>query len=100
MAELKIVLHAPTPGALARARSNAMNIQKSQPNAQVRIVANGEAIEEAVSKRDAGTDECLVLCSNSLRKHDLDAPDGVEVTTAGVLLLAQLQQDGWIYIRA
>ncbi len=100
MSELKIVLHAPTPGALTRARSNATNLRNAEPNAQIRIVANGEAINQAVAERDAGTDECLVLCNNSLKKKALEAPEGIEVTTAGILLLAQLQQEGWIYIRA
>lgn len=100
MSELKIVLHAPTPNALARARSNATNLRNAAPGAQIRIVANGEAIADAVEKRDVATDECLVLCSNSLKKKELHAPEGIEVTTAGILLLAQLQQDGWIYIRA
>lgn len=100
MSELKIVLHAPTPAALARARSNATNLRNAAPGAEIRIVANGESIEDAVTKRDAGTDECLVLCSNSLKKKELQAPEGIEVTAAGILLLVQLQKEGWVYIRA
>lgn len=100
MADLKIVLHAPTPAALQRARSNAANLRAAAPQAQVRIIANSTAVEKAVGERDPGTDACLTLCQNSLKKHGVEAPGDVEVTPAAILLLAELQQQGWIYIRA
>lgn len=100
MAQLRIVIHAPTPQALQRARSNVANLKAQEPNAEVRIIANSTAVEKAVGERDEATDQCLTLCRNSLNKHGLDAPSGVEVTSAAVLLLAKLQQEGWIYIRA
>lgn len=100
MSNLKVILHAPTPQALQRARNNAANLRNAAPDAVVRIVANAQAVEKAVGERDAATDQCLTLCNNSLKKHSLDAPEGVDTTASAILLIAQLQQEGWLYIRA
>lgn len=100
MSELRVLLHAPTPSALQRARSNAANLRVAAPHAQVRIIANSNAVETAVGEPDPGTDTCLTLCQNSLRRHGVDAPSHIEVTPAAMLLLVELQQQGWIYIRA
>lgn len=100
MAELRVLLHAPTPAALQRARSNAVNLRASASQVQVRIIANSSAVEKAVGEPDPGTDTCLTLCQNSLRKHGVEAPGEVDVTPAAILLIVELQQQGWIYIRA
>lgn len=100
MSDLRVLLHAPTPAALQRARSNAANLRAAAPQAQVRIIANSNAVEKAVGEPDPGTDTCLILCQNSLRKHGVEAPSNVEITPAAMLLLVELQQQGWIYIRA
>lgn len=97
---MKVVIHAPTPQALQRARSNAANLRAAVPDAEVRIIANASAVEKAVGERDGATDQCLTVCRNSLNKHGLAAPEGVEVTPAAIVLIAELQQQGWIYIRA
>lgn len=98
---LKIVLHAPTAGALKRARSNAANIRREAPQAAVRIVANGEAVAAALDSPDPERDALTWLCPNTLRNLKCEARVPLQVLGEGaVLALAHLQQEGWIYLRA
>jgi len=101
VSELKIVLHAPTAGALKRARSNAANIQREDSHAQVRIVVNGEAVAVALDTPDSERDPLTWLCPNTLRNLKREARNPLQVLGEGaVLALAHLQQEGWIYLRA
>lgn len=98
---LRIVLHAPTASALDRARSNASNIRKEAPTAEVRIVANGEGVPQALNQPNADTDALTWLCPNTLRRMELQAAPPLQVLQqAGVLAIAVLQGQGWTYIRA
>jgi NitT/TauT family transport system ATP-binding protein len=97
---MKIVLHAPTPGALARARSNFRNLLRDNPQTEVRILANAEAVPAALEKPDPEADRALRLCENSLRARQLIAPAGMETVGVAMRAIAELQQEGWIYIRA
>lgn len=98
---LRIVLHAPTRTALQRARSNAANIRKEAPLAEVRIVANAEAVPQALEQPDAATDALTWLCPNTLRRMALQAAAPLQVLPqAAVLAIAALQAQGWTYIRA
>lgn len=96
---LRILLHAPTVPALARARGNLANLLAARPDAEVELVANAAAAAAALDRPDPG-DPCLVLCANSLRRSGRDAPKGVRVVAAAVLHLAERQAEGWVYIRA
>ncbi|MCS4502509.1 hypothetical protein NYO91_00310 [Arhodomonas aquaeolei] len=98
-APLRVLLHAPTPEALARARRNAANLLSARPGAEVRIIANGAAVAAALATPDA-TDNHLRLCRNSLAAQGLENTAGVEEVDAAVVTLAELQADGWAYIRA
>lgn len=97
---LRVVLHAPTAAALKRARSNARNLLRAEPDATVRIIANAEAAAAALTTPDADTDRHLALCLNSLNAQGLEAPAGIATVPAAVVELARLQADGWAYIRA
>lgn len=97
---MRVVLHAPTAGALARARSNLRNLLAASPAAEVRIVANADAVPAAIDAPDPDTDRFLRLCANTLAARGLAAPDGVATVPAAVQELARLQADGWAYIRA
>jgi uncharacterized protein len=98
---LKIVLHAPTPGALARARSNAANLQKLHPAPEVRIVLNADAVAAALDQRDAAADPLTLLCPNTLQRIGRSAGAPFTVLEEGsVLALARMQAEGWQYIRA
>jgi NitT/TauT family transport system ATP-binding protein len=45
---LRLLIHAPTVAALARARSNARNLLRADPTAEVEIVVNGGAVAAAI----------------------------------------------------
>lgn len=97
---LKVLLHAPTANALARARSNAKNLRASEPGAQCEIVVNAEGVAAALKTPDPATDDALRVCANTLHRIGEPAPAGVAVVDAAVAHLARRQRDGWIYIRA
>lgn len=98
---LKILLHAPTPGALARARSNAANLRKLQPAPEVRILLNAEAVAAALDAPDPAADAQTLVCPNTLQKIQRTAPAPLTVLPeASMLALARLQREGWSYIRA
>lgn len=71
---LRIVLHAPTRTALQRARSNAANIRKEAPQAEVRIVANAEAVPQAIEHPDAAADALTWLPSSPVTSARASRP--------------------------
>jgi uncharacterized protein len=97
---MRVVLHAPTAGALTRARRNLRNLRAATPDAEVRIVANADAVAAALANPDAVTDRYLSLCENTLQARHLTPPSGIETVAAAVLELVRLQEEGWCYIRA
>lgn len=98
---LKIVLHAPTPGALARARSNASNLMKQSPAPEVRILLNADAVAAALDNPDEAADRLTQLCPNTLQRIGRQARAPLTVLQEGsVLALARMQGEGWRYIRA
>lgn len=99
MSELKVMLHAPTPDALNRARRNARNLVKARPGADVLIIVNGAAVATALSQPDPETDGLLRLCRNSLTAQNLENAGGIAEVEAAVVTLAELQGQGWAYIR-
>ena len=98
---LKIVLHAPTPGALARARSNAANLKKHSRPPEVRILLNADAVAAALDQPDEAADGLTLLCPNTLQRIGRQARAPLTVLQEGsVLALARMQGEGWRYIRA
>lgn len=98
---MKIVLHAPTAGALARARSNLANLRKRQPAQEVRIVLNADAVAAALDAPDASADLDTLVCGNTLNKIGRSAVHPLVVLNEGAIVaLAAMQAEGWIYIRA
>ena len=98
---LRIVLHAPSSAALARARSNALNLGREAPDAEVRIVLNADAVAAALDTPHPRTDPLTWLCPNTLAKSGRSAADPLQVLPVGaVLALAPMQQQGWVYLRA
>lgn len=95
----RVILHAPTAGALVRARSNLRNLLRAEPSAEVRILANAAGAAAAVRERDPEADRFLFLCENSLRAQALVAPEGIATVPAVVQALIALQAEGWTYIR-
>lgn len=95
----RVVLHAPTPASLGRARSNARNLIAAEPAAQVEIVVNAGAAAAALTSADAATDRFVLVCENSLKSSGLDG-SGYRTIPAAIVHLARRQADGWAYIRA
>ena len=96
---LRLVIHAPTEAALARARANAANLLRAEPAAAAEIVINGPAVAAALASPH-DTDRLLRVCANTLATQDLDADPTIARVKAAVLYIAQRQRDGWAYMRA
>ena len=97
---MKLVIHAPTPEAVARARSNAKNFKAARPEAEVRIVVNAGGVGFALDNPDPATDGWLLVCGNTLTRQGRTAPDRLTVVEAAIVTLAERQADGWAYVRA
>ena len=95
---LRLLIHAPTAGALARARSNARNLLRAEPAAEVEIIANAGAVAAAIEAGDV--EPPLLLCGNSLAAQGLVTPPEARIVAAAVLHIATRQQEGWAYMRA
>jgi intracellular sulfur oxidation DsrE/DsrF family protein len=99
METVRLIIHAPTAGALERGRRNLANLLKEAPDAEVELVVNAGAVVAALGKPDP-QDGHLRVCRNSLTANQLVAPEGVMVVPAAVLYIAQRQAEGWAYMRA
>ena len=97
---MKVVLHAPTPGALSRARHEARGLLASPDQGIVRILVSAEAIGAALDEPDPEVDTLMVMCADALARLGRDAPPGVELTPSAGYLLSRLQRKGWAYVRA
>lgn len=100
MTPVSLVIHAPEPEALVRARNNARNLLKAAPGARCEIVVNAGGVAAALDQPDPETDVLLRICGNTLERTGRSAPEGLTVVGAAVLHLAERQRDGWQYIRA
>ena len=57
-------------------------------------------MEAALGTPDPETDGFLTLCENTLNRKGLEPPGGIATTKVAVLLIAELQADGWAYMRS
>lgn len=100
-AVLKVVFHAPTTDALQRARSNAGNLLRDEPGAQVKIVLNAQAAIAALDDQHVVLDAITWLCPNTLNRANRQNRAPLQVLAQGAIVeLVRLQQQGWAYIRA
>lgn len=98
---LHIVLHAPDAEGLQRARMNAVNALRAEPQTQVRIIANAGAVAAALDQPHEQADVLTYLCPNTLAHLQRETHAPLQVLDApAVLVLARLQQHGWAYIRS
>jgi NitT/TauT family transport system ATP-binding protein len=96
---LRLIIHAVDAESLKRARNNAANLVRAEPQATVEIVANAQAVTAALDNPHE-QDRLLRICANTLDKLGRQAPDGIIVVEAAVVHIARRQQAGWAYIRA
>lgn len=99
MTPIRVLLHAPTAGALIRARRNAKNLSNTRPDAEILVIANADAVASALTTADV-TDPLLRICRNSLTAQGLKNTGELVEVEAAVATLAELQTEGWVYIRA
>lgn len=98
---LRIVLHAPTPGALKRARSNAANLARATHPPLVRIIVNAEGVAAALDQPDQVADALTLVCPNTLQKIGRTAAAPLTVLEEGsILAIARMQREEWCYVRA
>lgn len=98
---LRVILHAPTPAALQRARNNAINLRREDADADVRIIVNAEAVGAALDTAHAEADPLTWVCPNTLARANRPNREPLHLLPgAAVLEIARLQQAGWAYIRA
>jgi len=97
---MRLVLHAPTAAALTRARSNARNLLARRSDTKILIVVNADGVAAIGSGGDAETDAMIRICENTLRSRNLAFPEHLKTIPAAIETLAELQAEGWIYIRA
>lgn len=97
---MKIVLHAPSIDGVRRARSNALNLAKDFPDLEVKIVINADGVPAALDQPDEKTDALLLVCRNTLAKLGREAAPHLTTVASGVMALAQMQVEGWTYIRS
>jgi len=96
---VRLLIHAPTPASLERARRNLANLLKLAPDAQVELVVNAGAVAAALDTPHA-LDTHLRVCANTLTATARTVPDGIATVPAAVLHLAERQAQGWSYLRA
>lgn len=98
---MKVILHAPTASALERARNNAANLKRTNPDALVRIIANAQAVGAALDFEHEQLDSITWLCPISLDRSGRGNREPLQALTGpAVLEMVRLQQDGWVYLRA
>lgn len=99
--EMKVLLHAPTPTGLERARNNAANLKRAQPEAQVRIIANAQAVVVALDVAHPELDALTWICPNTLRNINRENRVPLNVLAdPAIVEMVRLQQEGWVYIRS
>ena len=96
---VRLLIHAPTPASLERARRNLANLLKLAPDAQVELVVNAGAVAAALDTPHP-LDTHLRVCANTLTANARTAPGGIATVPAAVLHLAERQAQGWSYMRA
>jgi uncharacterized protein len=96
----RILIHAPTAGAVERARNNAANLAREMPDAQVRIIVNADGVAAVLDNPSAESDALTLVCGNTLKRIGREAIAPLQTVPAAILAIAAMQQDGWLYVRA
>jgi intracellular sulfur oxidation DsrE/DsrF family protein len=65
---LRVLIHAPTAGAVTRARNNAVNLLVAAPESEVRILVNAEGVAALLDSPRPETDVLTLVCANTLKR--------------------------------
>ncbi|MGV3742452.1 MAG: hypothetical protein ACO1NO_09115 [Burkholderiaceae bacterium] len=96
----RILIHAPTAGAVERARNNATNLVREMPDAQVHIIVNADGVPAVLDNPRADSDALTLVCSNTLKRIGREAAAPLQTVPSAILAIVAMQQDGWLYVRA
>lgn len=97
---MKVIIHAPSSRALARARSNARDLLAAPQQGTIRVLASDEAVTAALDAPDPDIDRLTILCADALLRAGRDVPRGIETTPNATVLITRLHRKGWAYVRA
>jgi uncharacterized protein len=95
-----VLIHAPSPAAVQRARNNAANLLKLQPDTAIRIVVNAEGVAALLDTPRSDTDRFTLVCATTLERIGREAPAPLRTIPVAIVELTQMQLAGWIYVRA
>lgn len=96
----RVLIHAPTAGAVERARNNAANLAREMPDALVCIIVNADGVPAVLDNPRAETDALTLVCSNTLRRIQREAAAPLQTVPGAIQAIVAMQQDGWLYVRA
>ncbi len=114
MREIKLLIHVASSNRWEVAAKNSINFLKSKEDNEelyVRIVGNGDAVTRCIKCDRPLFDKLkqivldggeIYLCENSLKDHDIKRerlPDFFNTVPAAIRVLAEWQQQGWVYVR-
>ena len=71
---MKMIIHARSPEAVIRARGDAAELQRENPEDMVRIVVDADGVAAVLEHLDPGTDHWVILCSSTMAERGLQAP--------------------------
>lgn len=97
---LRVLIHAPTASATTRARNNAANLLAADPSAEVHILVNADGVAALLDNPRPDTDALTLVCANTLKRIERIAPAPLRTVPSSILAIAEMQRDGWIYVRA
>lgn len=96
----RILIHAPTQHSVTRARNNAANLRKLEPEAEVVILANADGVAAVLDQPREDTDPFTLVCENTLSRIGRTAQAPLRTVPSSVVAIASMQAEGWLYLRA
>ncbi|WEE34925.1 DsrE family protein [Lactiplantibacillus paraplantarum] len=102
-----LVVHVDEPAKVAMAISNVQNFVAVRPTSTVVVVVNGPAITTLITSawdalRQALPQVEIDACHNAMASHQISKaqlPSTVTIVPAGVVRIADLQAEGYAYLR-
>lgn len=105
-----LLFHISDAGRWPQLLANARNALKADPNTAIRVVANGQAPvsvcavgnwrRELEALAEGGVD--VAICGNSVEGLGLDPqhlPRGTRIIPAGIIAIAEAQDEGYRYLK-
>ena len=103
---MKVIFHIDELAKWKLTIANVKNFLKEKPDATIEVLANAEAVEgyidEEILNQILELNAEFVVCANALKAHDIDQEEvnkQIRIVQAGVVELAEKQQEGYAYIR-